>query len=251
MLVLSRRENEKIVFPTLGITVQVCGINRTTTRIGIDAPPSVPIMREEVADTKYAMPASPLAAAAPTAGRHQLKNRLHAASLAVHLAQKQLNAGLADEADQTLTAALSEFAALDQEMMTEKSRPVTAKRTIRALVVDDNSNECALLAEFLRLHGIKVETANDGQEALDYLKCHDRPDVVLLDMRMPRCDGPTTVAAIRRDAAYEGLKVFAVSGSKPDEWIVEPGARGVDGWFSKPINPATLVRQMNIALGLN
>jgi len=47
MLVLSRRENEKIVFPTLGITVQVCGINRTTARIGIDAPPSVPILREE------------------------------------------------------------------------------------------------------------------------------------------------------------------------------------------------------------
>lgn len=249
MLVLSRRENEKIVFPTLGITVQVCGISRTTTRIGIDAPPSVPIMREEVASNKYAMPAP--AHAAPVAGRHQLKNRLHAASLAVHRAQRQLQAGRADEADQTLTAALREFAALDQEMLAERSPPVPAKRTIRALVVDDNSNECALLAEFLRLHGIKVETANDGQEALDYLKSHDRPDVVLLDMRMPRCDGPTTVAAIRRDAAYEGLKVFAVSGSKPDEWAVEPGARGVDGWFSKPINPATLVRQMNIALGLN
>jgi carbon storage regulator CsrA len=247
MLVLSRRENEKIVFPTLGITVQVCGINRTTTRIGIDAPPSVPILREEVSSGKHAMPAP----AGPVAGRHQLKNRLHAASLAVHLAQKQLNAGLADEADQTLTAALREFAALDQEMLAEKSPPPPAKRAIRALVVDDNSNECALLAEFLRLHGIKVETANDGQEALDYLKSHDRPDVVLLDMRMPRCDGPTTVAAIRRDAAYEGLKVFAVSGSKPDEWTVEPGARGVDGWFSKPINPVTLVRQMNIALGLN
>ena len=37
------------------------------------------------------------------------------------------------------------------------------------LLVEDNCNESALLAEFLRLHGVKVETACDGQDALDYL----------------------------------------------------------------------------------
>lgn len=239
MLVLSRRPNEKIVFPTLGITVEVCSINRNVVRVGIDAPPDVPILRKEIAAGESRLHDL---AKLP----HRTRNRLHTASLAVHLAQKQLQAGLDDEADATLAEALREFSALDQEMVAEKAR-----REIRALLVEDNCNESALLAEFLRLHGIKVETACDGQDALDYLQSHERPDVILLDMRMPRCDGPTTIAAIRQNAAYEGLKVFAVSGADPEACAADPGSRGVDRWFTKPVNPNTLVQEMNLAFTAN
>lgn len=246
MLVLSRRPNEKIVFPTLGVTVEVCSVKRNVVRIGIDAPPSIPILRKEIlVDSAEAKGADAVSA------RHQLRNRLHTAALAVHLAQKQLKAGLDDEAGETLADAMREFEVLDQELAASKSSDAKSKREIRALLVEDNSNESTLLAEFLRLHGIKVETACDGQDALDYLRSHDRPDVILLDMRMPRCDGPTTVAAIRRESAYDDLKVFAVSGADPEECALEAGARGVDGWFTKPVNPAKLIHQMNEALGLN
>jgi len=241
MLVLSRRPNEKIVFPTLGITVEVCSINRNVVRVGIAAPPDVPILRKELANEEARHPDTTLAKLP-----HRTRNRLHTASLAVHLAQKQLQAGLDDEADATLAEALREFSALDQEMTAEK-----ATREIRALLVEDNCNESALLAEFLRLHGIKVETACDGQDALDYLRSHERPDVILLDMRMPRCDGPTTIAAIRQNAAYDGLKVFAVSGTDPEECAADLGARGVDRWFTKPVNPNTLVQEMNLAFVAN
>jgi carbon storage regulator CsrA len=239
MLVLSRRPNEKIVFPTLGITVEVCSINRNVVRVGIDAPPDVPIMRKEIANGEKKLNDSAKLS-------HRTRNRLHTASLAVHLAQKQLQAGLDDEADATLAEALQEFSALDQEMAAEKTN-----REIRALLVEDNCNESALLAEFLRLHGIKVETACDGQDALDYLRSHERPDVILLDMRMPRCDGPTTIAAIRQNAAYDGLKVFAVSGADPDTCATDPGSRGVDRWFTKPVNPNSLVQEMNFAFAAN
>lgn len=235
MLVLSRKPKEKIVFPTLGVTVEVCSVKGNVVRVGIDAPPAVPIVREEIAtSTRYASES------------HRIRNRLHTASLAVHLAQRQLQAGLDDEADATLAEALREFSALDQEIAAEK-----VNREIRALLVEDNCNESALLAEFLRLHGIKVETACDGQDALDYLRSHERPDVILLDMRMPRCDGPTTIAAIRQNAAYEGLKVFAVSGADPDTCAADPGSRGVDRWFTKPVNPNTLVQEMNLAFAAN
>jgi CheY-like chemotaxis protein len=159
-----------------------------------------------------------------------------------------LQAGLEADAQQTLDGALRDFTALDQELAAVSAKP---KRIIRALLVEDNRNESALLAEFLRLHGVKVETVCDGQDALDYLKSHDRPDVILIDMRMPRCDGPTTVTAIRQDASYEGLKVFAVTGADPQECDTEVGVRGVDRWFTKPVNPARLVREMNSSLGLN
>jgi carbon storage regulator len=48
MLVLSRRRNEKVVLPSLGVTVQVLAIRRGEVRLGIMAPPDVPILREEL-----------------------------------------------------------------------------------------------------------------------------------------------------------------------------------------------------------
>jgi carbon storage regulator CsrA len=237
MLVLSRRTKEKIVFPTLGITLEVCSVKGNNVRIGIDAPPSVPIVREELAkSTQY------------TSERHRLRNRLHTVSLAVHLAHRQLQAGLDEDAQETLDGALRDFTALDQELAAASGK---AKREIRALLVEDNSNESALLAEFMRLHGVKVETACDGQDALDYLRSHDHPDVILLDMRMPRCDGPATLAAIRGNSAYDGTRVFAVSGTEPEELTLPTGSRGLDGWFTKPVNPLKLIDEMNHSLALN
>ncbi|MHB1424207.1 MAG: response regulator [Gemmataceae bacterium] len=238
MLVLSRRSNEKIVFPSLGITLEVCSVNRNIVRIGIDAPPSVPILRNELADNSEGVEGIER-----KSERHRMRNRLHTATLAVHLAQKQLQAGLDTEADSTLTEALREFSALEKQLEAKN-----ANRVIRALLVEDNSNESTLLAEFLRLHGFNVEIACDGQAALEYLQSHDRPDVILLDMRMPRCDGPTTVAAIRRNAAYEGLKVFAVSGADPEECSIEAGSQGIDRWFTKPVNPRKLIDELHQSL---
>jgi carbon storage regulator CsrA len=244
MLVLSRRPNEKIVFANLGITVEICSVARSTVRVGIDAPTSVQILRGELAPA-----ADPTARPPGSSPRHHLRNRLNTANLAIYLAQKQLSSGLIHEAERSLNEALSQFSQLDQELA-DSTPAARAKREIRALLVEDNNNESALLAEFLRLHGITVEIAHDGQDALDYLRSHDRPDVVLLDMRMPRCDGPTTVAAIRGNAAYDGLKVFAVSGADPQECTLPNGSR-IDGWFRKPLDPGKLISEMNLVLGRN
>lgn len=247
MLVLSRRQNEKIEFPTLGVTVEVTSLNRKTVRLGITAPPSVNVVRGEI-QTK----ACPILAAHENRlKRHQIRNRLNIANLAVHLAQKQLGDGQYEEADGLLADAIREFEALEQEYVNQKSSNIQSGRAIRALLVEDNPNERALFSDFLRLNGIHTETACDGIEALDYLKSHDRPDVVLLDMRMPRCDGPTTISAIRGNLAYEGLKVFAVSGADPRECFVPSTTLPVDGWFTKPINPAKLVDELTRAVRVN
>ena len=55
MLVLSRKESDRIVFPTLGITVELLRIRGNTARIGIDAPADVPVLRHELADLKALM----------------------------------------------------------------------------------------------------------------------------------------------------------------------------------------------------
>src|SRR5207247_7632458 len=82
----------------------------------------------------------------------------------------------------------------------------------KALLVEDNPQERELMALFLRSEGLDVDTAGDGCDALDYLKARGRPDVVLLDMGLPRLDGPATLRKIRQDPACAGLKIFAVSG---------------------------------------
>jgi CheY-like chemotaxis protein len=118
----------------------------------------------------------------------------------------------------------------------------------RALVVEDDGNTRQLLAECLRLAGLDVDTAGDGAEALDYLRTHARPDVMLLDMILPRCDGPTTVRAIRRDPAYAGLPIFGLSGHARDEFDIDSGPNGLNGWYQKPFDPQALLRDLDRTL---
>ena len=50
-------------------------------------------------------------------------------------------------------------------------------------------------------------------------------------MGLPRVDGPTAVREIRRNPAYAGLKIFAVTGRSPEEFDLERGPGGIDAWF--------------------
>ena len=79
-------------------------------------------------------------------------------------------------------------------------------------MVEDNANESANCLPPAARGGLQVDTAGDGADALDYLHSGGKPDVVLLDMGLPRVDGPTTVREIRRDPALAGLRIFGVSG---------------------------------------
>lgn len=246
MLVVSRRPQEKIVFPHLGITVQILRVSGRAVSVGIDAPRTVKILREELPDYEPA-------AAAPEDPkirelRHALRNRMNAASLALHLVQRQLELGMNGEAEETIAQALEEFGKLDEEVGVSTTdrpalRPVRSRP--RALLVEDDANESRLLAGYLQISGYEVHAVGDGQEALQFLAEEPRPDVVLLDMRMPRLGGPETVSSIRRRPELRDLKVFAVSGTPRAELEVTLGPGGVDRWFAKPLDPAKLVEALN------
>ncbi len=157
-------------------------------------------------------------------------------------------AGRAEEAEATLRK-LSEFVgSLDQESPQgkETARPAEKHRT---LLVEDDANQRELLAGLLNLNGVECDTAEDGLAALDFLASHERPDFVLLDMYMPRCNGPETVARIRRDPRLADLKVFALSGTPPRDLGLETGPRGVDAWLPKPVNPRTIWEVIQKHLG--
>jgi carbon storage regulator CsrA len=243
MLVLSRSQNEKIVFPRLAISVEVLQIGRSKVRIGVKAPKEISVLRDELAaDGDAEEPGSEFAQRELS---HELRNRLHTAQLALRLSQRLLSLDRQDEAEETLQRALNEFAAVEQRLKDEF--PARSPRR-RALVVDDNANESELLAAYLRASGYQVETARDGCDAMRKLESSEHPDVLLLDMAMPRCDGPSMLGNLRGDTRYDDLTVFAVTGSEPERFQTNQACRRVDQWFVKPVDPEALVREMNRAL---
>ncbi|MER5616136.1 MULTISPECIES: response regulator [unclassified Streptomyces] len=108
------------------------------------------------------------------------------------------------------------------------------------LVVDDNKVIRHLIRVNLELEGFEVVTAADGVECLDLVH-RVRPDVITLDVVMPRLDGLQTATRLRSDPRTRHLPVAIISACTPYE--VDSGvAAGVDAFLAKPFEPTELVR---------
>jgi carbon storage regulator CsrA len=260
MLVLSRKRKEKIVLPTLNTAVQVLEIKRGVVRLGIEAPPETPILREELrhqTNKRRTRQTDPKVQNTDEGKQDQFHRRLceqlKTTSMGLGLLRVQLAAGLLDEANSTLCRIQDDFQLLrygvEGEMENRSPNPMARARQRKALLVEDDHNQREFLAGFLRQSGLQVDTVGDGCDALHYLRSHAKPDVVLLDMRLPRVDGPTIVREIRSNPAYTGLKIFGVTGYLPEEFGLARGANGIDRWFLKPIDPSALLQELTKELG--
>ncbi|MFI9249674.1 response regulator [Streptomyces sp. NPDC053069] len=110
----------------------------------------------------------------------------------------------------------------------------------RVLVVDDNKVIRQLIRVNLELEGLEVVTAADGAECLDVVH-QVRPDVVTLDVVMPRLDGLRTAARLRADPRTHHLPLAIISACT--QYEVDTGLDvGVDAFLAKPFEPAELVR---------
>ncbi|WP_308119379.1 response regulator [Streptomyces sp. JJ38] len=106
----------------------------------------------------------------------------------------------------------------------------------RVLVVDDSTVIRQLIRVNLELDGFEVLTAADGAECLDVVH-HVCPDVITLDVTMPRLDGLRTAERLHADPRTRSIPVAIVSACS------QLGAgRGVDAFLAKPFEPAELVR---------
>jgi len=242
MLVLSRKEDQKVCFPGLGVTVQVLRVKGSAVRLGVDAPMEVRIIRDELDDDGPDKPPPrthviPL----PQNLRHDLRNELNSISIALHLFKQEAEAGYFKDAEATFDKLVHHLEDLSSNpVLSQDGSLATEPEQSTALLVEDEPNEREMLAGFLRMNGYQVATAGDGLEAFEYLESNEKPSVILIDMRMPRCDGATTIRRIRENPAFDGVKIFAISGSTPEENGLEQGGE-VNRWFTKPLNPRSLV----------
>jgi carbon storage regulator CsrA len=258
MLVLSRGRNDKVVFPTLGISVEILRVAGNKVRLGIDAPQEIPVHRHELAERIEAgrgddAQTLKFPAAQPSAQSrldHAMRNRLNTAALGLHLLHKKLENGDLTDSESTIFKIFNELKAIETALESptsakpEKQPEKQPEAHRRALIVEDDDNFRELLAEYLRASGFEVETASDGLQAMVRLTKH-APDVVLLDLLMPRFDGRKTISAIRSNPDYRGLKLFAITGTKPEDTDISMGPNGVDRWFTKPLNGNKLQTLLN------
>lgn len=117
----------------------------------------------------------------------------------------------------------------------------------RILVVDDVPNNVKLLVDLLTVRGYDVVTATDGDEALERVK-DSGPDLVLLDVMMPRMNGYDTCRAIRADPATGILPVVMVTALDPAGERIKGIEAGADDFLTKPINTQELLARVKSLL---
>src|SRR5207249_10608828 len=105
----------------------------------------------------------------------------------------------------------------------------TGKRIL--LVEDDRFLRRACEAS-LRQHGLTVTTAADGEEGLRLARS-ERPDLVLLDMLMPKLSGLEVLRALRSDDATRDMPVLILSNSSREQDVAEVTTLGISGYFVK------------------
>jgi CheY-like chemotaxis protein len=109
----------------------------------------------------------------------------------------------------------------------------------RVLVVEDEHELRELIAQWLETRNYQVVQAADGRDAVNLLEAGLEPDVILLDLAMPRMDGRQFLDWLRASPEHRDRRVIVASGYLDDERPVD-----VDRAFSKPFRPDLLEREL-------
>jgi two-component system response regulator len=128
------------------------------------------------------------------------------------------------------------------------------------LLVEDNPDDQALTLRALKKNNIanEVVVVDDGAQALDYLfgtgqyagrDSHDRPSLVLLDLKLPKVDGLSVLARIRADDRTKMMPVVVLTSSAEENDLVKSYEMGVNSYVRKPVDFAEFVeatRQLGV-----
>ena len=133
-------------------------------------------------------------------------------------------------------------------------RPDLPAWTMEVLLVEDSLGDVRLMQEIFRevLTSVHMHVANDGLEALSFLRREglnanaSRPDLILLDLNMPKMDGRELLAVIKNDALLRIIPIVVLTTSGAEEDIITSYALQASSYLRKPLNFAALKARMEV-----
>ena len=123
---------------------------------------------------------------------------------------------------------------------------MTAPRKV--LIVEDNEDNRAIYAQYLRYAGYRVIEAANGQEGIDLAR-RERPDIILMDISMPVMDGLTATRQLKGDPELGSIPIIALTAHAmaSDEDMVREA--GCDGYIAKPVVPRAVREEIDRWIG--
>jgi two-component system phosphate regulon response regulator PhoB len=117
----------------------------------------------------------------------------------------------------------------------------------RILVVDDEKDILELIGYNLTREGFSIETAENGEAALEKAR-HDRPDLILLDLMLPGIDGLEVCRLLKGDPLFSSIPVMMLTAKGEDADIVAGLELGADDYITKPFSPRILLARIRAIL---
>lgn len=128
------------------------------------------------------------------------------------------------------------------------SRPALQGR--RVLLAEDNELNREIAVELLKMAGMEIDCAADGQEAVErFLACGERYDLILMDVQMPFMNGYQATEAIRQSGhPRANIPIIAMTADAFHEDVVKANEAGMNGHLAKPIDPERLYQMIEASI---
>jgi len=120
--------------------------------------------------------------------------------------------------------------------------------THKILIVDDEPNIVISLEFLMRREGFEVGVARDGEEALMRIR-DERPDLVLLDVMMPKINGFEVCESVRADPTLAEIRILMLTAKGREAEVAKGLALGADAYVAKPFSTRDLVQRVKSLLG--
>lgn len=118
----------------------------------------------------------------------------------------------------------------------------------RAVIIDDNQNNLLLEKDLLEVAGFEVFEAENATDGIAVIR-KERPDIIVMDVRLPDMRGPEAAKILRRDPGTQDIPIVFVTASVMVEGREELSKIGNSGFIGKPINTRTFAKQISDFIG--
>src|SRR5581483_7230471 len=120
---------------------------------------------------------------------------------------------------------------------------MSAEHYAKVLIVEDDPDVMRLVRDCHEAEGFGVVTAQNGEEALEQVK-REAPDILVLDVMLPRLDGLNVCREVRRDTNSSDMQILMLSARGDDVDKIVGLEMGADDYLAKPFNPKELIARV-------